>query len=183
MCKCLPGLDCLRHRIRERRLLQLFAFGDLCTLLKLVVVDDVLEIEMEDSRSGHSISFEESQNETWSAGTLCTKASSEYMIRMYFHKEVWKHHYLCHGNTRKKGLVSRRTYQFTRDVKVCKEGSCDPDVLQFGHELAVEAAHGVASEETIASRLLCGIRMKVNNAFYNDDKMFHRIYQVSVDFL
>ena len=25
--------------------------------------------------------------------------------------------------------------------------TCDPDVLQLGHELAVEAAHGVAGEE------------------------------------
>ena len=25
--------------------------------------------------------------------------------------------------------------------------TCDPDVLQLGHELAVEAAHGVAREE------------------------------------
>ena len=29
-----------------------------------------------------------------------------------------------------------------------------PDVLQLGHELAVEATHGVASQESVARRLL-----------------------------
>ena len=32
-------------------------------------------------------------------------------------------------------------------MEVCEEGAGDPDVLEFWHELAVEAAHGVPGQE------------------------------------
>ena len=35
----------------------------------------------------------------------------------------------------------------TRDVEVCEEFAGDSDVLQLGHQLAIKAAHCLASKE------------------------------------
>ena len=44
-------------------------------------------------------------------------------------------------------MTGRSVDALTWYVEVGEEGAGDPDVLQFWHELAVEAAHGVSGEE------------------------------------